>query len=183
MSRLSAPSRSLLRLLWRSGRTLEQEIQRIALVQEEPAAAKLQLTQLYYHGLIRTIQAVPSPAQSVGHSTNFRFSDVQSKIMHVESHGTSCAHEVTRILGERLIMDCDGSGSTDAEHKLLDVGFSILRDMSARKSSLLQMRDSLSREKTQLVPFSVFHDSEPESEEVSIFELAPSQRGHAASQL
>jgi len=175
MSRLSAPSRSLLRLLWRSGRKLEQEIECIARAQEEPAVAKLQLTQLYYHGLVRTIHAVPSPAWSVQHSTSFRFSDVQSKIMHVESYGRSCAHEVTRILGERLIMDCDvPDGSTDSEHNLLDVGFSILRDMSARKSSLLQMRESLSREKTQLVPFSSTHDSE----EASIFELAPSQRGH-----
>merc|ERR1719236_64943 len=90
---------------------------------------------------------------------------IQSKIARVDS-GQSCAHEVTRMLGERLLTAShETGGCTDSEYMLQDAGFSLLRTINAR---IMFCKNSFCD--SEKVPC---HDAE------SFFELAPSQLGRS----
>lgn len=157
MQAKAAVSRSLLRSLWRRARALEHKVNDASQDLTQFASMKIKdsefinlanqtcprttLARVFFRGLLQPICAVPHPAASQRCSDLSHDVRIQRRISKVEGGSEGCAHEVTRLLGERLFtwkQEADSSG-----RDLQDVGFSLMREMHARANVISAIQAKL----------------------------------------
>eukprot|EP00746_Dinoflagellata_sp_MGD_P033806 gnl/MRDRNA2_/MRDRNA2_180743_c0_seq1.p1 gnl/MRDRNA2_/MRDRNA2_180743_c0~~gnl/MRDRNA2_/MRDRNA2_180743_c0_seq1.p1 ORF type:complete len:184 (+),score=21.87 gnl/MRDRNA2_/MRDRNA2_180743_c0_seq1:54-605(+) len=168
-----ALSRSILRSVWRRARALEHKVNHAAqdltwfastsikdsefMTLANQPCPRQALVRVFFRGLLQPICSMPCHAESQRYSNLRHDLHIQHKIAKVESNGEGCAHQITRLLGERMLKDRHGADSSAYQ----DVAFSLMREMNDRK-------DVISKIQAKLCEQSLAHARLNEDREVGV---------------